>query len=67
LTYWLGGLTPLLAPRTLPLRSGAEGETVESEVAWSLKFSDFRMDSAVGGLDEQNTLLDMERMGVSVY
>lgn len=44
-----------------------ESETVESEVAWSLKFSDFRMDSAVGALDEQDTLLDMERMGVSVY
>lgn len=56
----------MLVPRVLPRRSELETETVESEIAWSLMYSDFRTHSGVGGLDESNAMLDMERMGVSI-
>jgi hypothetical protein len=67
------GLTPLLAPRPLPSiplhhhrRLGFDGEYLtEADITWSLRHVDVRADPTVSALDDDSTLTDLERMGVS--
>lgn len=67
------GLTPLLAPRpppSIPLhhhrRFGFDGECLtEADITWSLRHPDVRADPTVSALDDDSTLTDLERMGVS--
>lgn len=67
------GLTSLLAPRPLPSiplhhhrRLGFDGEYLtETDITWSLRHADVRADPSVSALDDDSTLTDLERMGVS--
>lgn len=64
-----GGLTPLLAPRKLP---GAltrpqpfETDRIEAEITFAMRYSEVRLDASVSALEENESLFDLERMGVS--
>jgi len=62
----------MLAPRPPPVvplhhrrRVGFDAEPLDdSEIAWSLRHPDVRVDASVRGLDDESTYGDLERMGV---